>query len=412
MKVDPFVNKLKYWFILIAMFHSIYSIKYSFFYSSSWAIVLVLLMLDYKSVVRDLKCLNKPFFLYFVVISSAIFISALTSFYSDGDWYEAKNMLSGLLLTFLGICVVKDFTYDSGVDCFEKFLIQIVFIQAILSLFYLLSGSFASIVNTILPGGEMLEFSLEKVKGFTNTGAFGLNILQLFGFMLCYKYFLEAKSYIVLYLFSAIVIFLSILVTGRVGIFLSIVFVFLSAAFKPSIRLVWLLFTVFMLLLMFLYYVNYIDNTLLPKFNYMYTYAFEIVFKGGQSNSTNELKNMYIWPSLSLRSWFIGDGFLYNQFGGSEYGFYKNIDVGYYRNLYATGLLGCALIYSSVIYLYIYIIRIVTVMWDKFFITYLTVCMFILEAKGQVIPFGIVGYFLCYVLIMFNYYYRFSRCKE
>lgn len=54
-----------------------------------------------------------------------------------------------------------------------------------------------------------------------------------------------------------------------------------------------------------------------------------------ETASTNELKEMYIWPS-SIKTWLCGDGMSQNEYGG----FYMDSDVGYIRSLYYWGIIG------------------------------------------------------------------------
>lgn len=62
-----------------------------------------------------------------------------------------------------------------------------------------------------------------------------------------------------------------------------------------------------------------------------------------ESASTNQLLEMYIWPT-DLKTWIIGDGQAVNPSG---FGFYKNTDVGYIRSLYYWGVIG------SIVYYYV-----------------------------------------------------------
>lgn len=70
-----------------------------------------------------------------------------------------------------------------------------------------------------------------------------------------------------------------------------------------------------------------------------------------ESASTNELKDMYVWPS-SLKTWVCGDGMSQNASGG----FYMDSDVGYIRSLYYWGIIG-SIIYYSIQFKYVSILR-------------------------------------------------------
>lgn len=405
------IVKIKYLLLFVFFFQCIYSLKFSFFYSSNLSIVLVIFLISYKNLFKDFCSLNRPFLIFYLLILASVIISAVSSFLNQGDYYESKNIVTGLILSYLGLLIVKSLVFANNKDEFEIFFIKIVILQAILSMFYFFSSSFATFTNNILPGNLLLENSLVKIKGFTNTGAFGLNVIQLLGFLLCFKHFMETRKINLFFLLGSIIIFISILLTGRTGIFLALFFVLLRCLVKPNLNLFWLFLMIFFLLIGSIIFSKFFSNSLSSQFNLIYNYGLEFIIKGGESSSTDQLKNMYVFPKLSTYSWLIGDGFRYNS-AGAEFGFYKDTDVGYFRNLYATGVLGCFFIYSSVIYLYFKIIKITKKFNDRFFINYLTLCIFILEGKGEVIPFGIGGFFLSYILIMFCYYYKNSSSSE
>jgi hypothetical protein len=85
-----------------------------------------------------------------------------------------------------------------------------------------------------------------------------------------------------------------------------------------------------------------IDNEFINKLTDSLEYGFEIIYnlksgRGAQTESTNELKEMYVWPS-KLTTYMIGDGYMNNPDSPSAY--YMATDVGYLRLIYYVGLLG------------------------------------------------------------------------
>lgn len=77
---------------------------------------------------------------------------------------------------------------------------------------------------------------------------------------------------------------------------------------------------------------------------------FSLVEKGyWETNSTNILKGMVIWPE-SIKTWAIGDGLFFNaegtpdRFGQLETGFYMDTDIGYLRYIFYFGSIGLLLL--------------------------------------------------------------------
>ena len=77
------------------------------------------------------------------------------------------------------------------------------------------------------------------------------------------------------------------------------------------------------------------------------SWAFELFINMGdngqiESESTNQLKDMYILPT-TIDTWLFGDGRLSDQYGG----FYMGSDVGYVRSIFYWGITG------TIVYLFI-----------------------------------------------------------
>ncbi|MBQ4299595.1 MAG: hypothetical protein II763_04675, partial [Bacteroidales bacterium] len=77
---------------------------------------------------------------------------------------------------------------------------------------------------------------------------------------------------------------------------------------------------------------------------------FSLAEKGyWETNSTNILKGMVVWPE-SIKTWAIGDGLFFNsqgtpdRFGQLDTGFYKDTDIGYLRYIFYFGSIGLLLL--------------------------------------------------------------------
>ncbi len=88
-----------------------------------------------------------------------------------------------------------------------------------------------------------------------------------------------------------------------------------------------------------------VTDSFKKKLDTSFRYGFELVNnviegKGIQTESTNELKSMYIFPDKPV-TYLIGDGLFYNPIDKISY--YHNTDVGYLRLIYYIGIPGLIL---------------------------------------------------------------------
>ncbi|MBP8789838.1 MAG: hypothetical protein KBH01_00240 [Breznakibacter sp.] len=93
----------------------------------------------------------------------------------------------------------------------------------------------------------------------------------------------------------------------------------------------------------FLVYVLLLFNPkIFEGFYYVVQWAFEFLFNyldgsGLETASTNQLKEMYVWPS-TLKTFFIGDSYFMDPFDDTSY--YMRTDVGYSRLIFFFGIPG------------------------------------------------------------------------
>jgi len=102
-----------------------------------------------------------------------------------------------------------------------------------------------------------------------------------------------------------------------------------------------------LVLIIVLYNTNYAFRN---YFRFGFEGFFSLVEKGyWETNSTNILKGMVIWPE-SIKTWAIGDGLFFNyegtpdRFGQVETGFYMDTDIGYLRYIFYFGSIGLLLL--------------------------------------------------------------------
>lgn len=102
-----------------------------------------------------------------------------------------------------------------------------------------------------------------------------------------------------------------------------------------------------LVLIVVLYNTNYAFRN---YFRFGFEGFFSLVEKGyWETNSTNILKGMVIWPE-SIKTWILGDGLFFNyegtpdRFGQVETGFYMDTDIGYLRYIFYFGTIGLLLL--------------------------------------------------------------------
>ena len=130
-----------------------------------------------------------------------------------------------------------------------------------------------------------------------------------------------------------------------IGFGLSIIILFLPSItklkihfYKQSLLFILITFILPMFLLVFLY--KY-DPSYFAKIDPLISFGFEMLknyFDSGElsTNSTDELKNMYVFPA-HISTYILGDGLFNNPDG---FGYYQGIDVGFLRLTYYFGIVG------------------------------------------------------------------------
>lgn len=126
----------------------------------------------------------------------------------------------------------------------------------------------------------------------------------------------------------------------------------------------------------------------------MMNWAFELFLNRGETQSTNNLQEMYLFPD-SIKTWLIGDGRSSN--GGL--GFYMNTDVGYIRSLFYWGLIGTITYYFMHYKFYTILKNMVSNIYLRRYFLTILLWFFIYNAKEF---WGIAQYFVLYLMVLLN----------
>jgi hypothetical protein len=228
-------------------------------------------------------------------------------------------------------------------------------IQVSTALLMFVSPDFKELIISMI---DPKDFLIEEILLFSNFRLIGLGSNPFVtgftnGFSLILLSFLINKNQNRKLLIFYIVSFLMILVVGSmiarttlIGGFLSICSLLLSIRLhKINLNKLILKMLMYLGLVLFLViFIKSLDKGFVSKINDSFEYGFEALYNlksghGAQTESTNELKEMYFFPD-KLSTYIIGDGYYMNPYNSLSY--YMNTDAGYIRLLYYIGLFGLA----------------------------------------------------------------------
>ena len=228
-------------------------------------------------------------------------------------------------------------------------------IQVSTALLMFLSPDFKELIISMI---DPKDFLIEEILLFSNFRLIGLGSNPFVtgftnGFSLILLSFLIKKNQNRKLLIFYIVSFLMILVVGSmiarttlIGGFLSICNLLLSIRLdKINLNKLILKMLMYLGLVLFLViFIKSLDKGFVLKINDSFEYGFEALYNlksghGAQTESTNELKEMYFFP-YKLSTYIIGDGYFMNPYNPLSY--YMHTDAGYIRLLYYIGLFGLA----------------------------------------------------------------------
>lgn len=363
------MRKSIYRFILyIALFAVFYPEKYTFFpVSTIWIFTAIALMFSIAYFaqhkiwheVNSLSFCGLAIFLIGVISAKIINQGGDLILANRGIQIISYSLL-GLWVSYLMIKVYK----EASVLKLLEILINLALIQAIISFVFLLLPSIAEFYRNFVTIGEDAMGVIEVQSMFRLVGIGDMRYATAavnYGFMIWAVLLLRHHHYGLVgtrnwYSLLVITIFsLAGILSGRTFFILMVftvpyVFCLKERNFIKSFNE---LFSVFCPVLI----VGFVAFVYLFASNeQLVSWAFEIFINLGdggklESESTNQLRDMYIFPS-EIKTWFFGDGKTVNDSGG----FYMGSDVGYIRSIFYWGIIGTCL------YLYIqyYMVRIGT----------------------------------------------------
>lgn len=315
-----------------------------------------------------LKYLNKPLILF----SLLAFVTLYSSLYNQQPVVGAfLFMLFSFTGNFLGCLFIVKFIDFKKYEIYYlvTLIIYAIFLHNLIVLIIYLNPYFKFLIFSVIENSYNIITGIDiyhlifnrRLLGLGTGSLFGGGVISSIGLVLCLYTILvnsRLKSYIFFILIYVFIFFTGLLIsrTTLVGLFLSIIYVIIvQRKFKPIQMMKFLFIVTFIFIIAFHLFLKIYSED-------MFKWAFEFYFSyldyGRFSTSASDgLFDMMIFPS-NLKTYLLGDG-LYLLSDGS---YYKNIDIGYLRMLYAIGLIGMFIF----VYIHYYLINIIIDFSSKF----------------------------------------------
>lgn len=287
--------------------------------------------------------IRSDFFKMFLILFFIVFFFMISIFINQtGDSYYIKEVFQFNIFAFFSAYFIVRYyinNFDSDINKFVLIFSNVVFFQLIISFIALINPIFFNFIFSIIDSTILFEDALESFSDFRmvviGTPFFGSAIINCFTLALIAAYYPTSK-YKKLSLFLWVSIATLGMVSARttiVGIIISLI-IYLIQFYKFRSNIILYLFVLTTLLLFILPNIK-----LSEQFSNIQNFAFDFLlnFKDSKaSDSTGDLLQMYQIIPKNLQTWLIGDGF----FKDGDGLYYKGIDIGYLRIIFANGLLG------------------------------------------------------------------------
>lgn len=345
-------------FIITCLFAFIYNFPVASLPISSSKIVVILLLfytiyLSNKKKISLLKIKISPLFL----IAILILYSIILVFYKNTNDYSLIYSLflfvfNHFLGSYLLIIVIKNKKKLTRKYLYEL-LIKIIVIQSFIIIFMMFFDYFYEIIASISPlatrNSIYMRYDGARGYGLASSITYDLSVVQSFGLIfIAYLYPYEnnlKKKYI--YSFYYIVILISILVTGRtglIGLVISIIIHFSNIKITLNNIIVFSSVFAFSFMLIMLFSDNvFLENLVSSIKNYVFEFLVNYQKNGSFSISTGDnLMAMYDYfiNNTSLSTLIFGDA----RYLGEGLLYYRNVDIGFFRQIYYFGLIGIGIL--------------------------------------------------------------------
>ncbi|MDH1689970.1 hypothetical protein [Acinetobacter junii] len=341
------------------------------------------------------------FFSFLLLAVLANFISYLTN--QDGDFLYLRQVYLYILISFFyAYFLIKLFfcMKNHSLDKLILFFLVVVATQLLVSFILFLNSSlfdlFFSFFDTAIgyTGVNTVDdFNEQRMIAIGNP-FFGSAIVNCFSLIILaiqFKYTDYKKSYIVLWSIISILGIASARTT-IIGVLIS--FLVILSGYRKSFKYIAGILILALVVFNFLYFTNERVQTIID-----FSFSFLFDFRNSQaSDSTGELMQMLNVLPNNVKTWLVGDNFFQD---GNGY-YYKGIDIGYSRIIFANGILGL------IVFLLMHFYMFYQVKFDKKnLLNYLYMFMVViaLNFKG-------VANFASFIMVLFIYTVLYASKKK
>ena len=364
-KNNLFASRLFYFFLHIVLFFYIYSIQFigaPFGIGTRVFIGIIGFLIFFYDIIKiknDL-IIKKSFLKLTVIFFSISIISFLTILYNKTTdfeflFYYQASIIVIFFASYLVIKLISLKTRDlDEVPVIFSLIINVVIIQIIIALIMFSIQPVRDLLNSIQVTSDfelkVLEETLEfRLVGF-GSKFFGSGIINGFTLIIIGTILkLNHKINVFKYTICFLIIFVFGMMMARTTIVGAIfalaiilaptnIFTFNVSRIKMNFK-----FLFYLILIPLSIYIGI--SLFFPEVNesleFAFNFGFEIFinyFKADtiETESTNQLKEMFFWPS-EFKTYLIGDGLFSDTING---GYYKGTDVGILRLIYYFGIFG------------------------------------------------------------------------
>ncbi len=344
---------LKFAISIILVFLIVYNITFSKLPSlpSARIAFFAVIILSFSSILiffkNDLRNFSSR--IYFTTIIFVLLYSAIQYIASPIDSTQLSRVFFFIIFSIIsavGIASLLNF----DVDKVTKVIATAIFVQSLFIFIDYNSVSFHGFVSNQLVQSERYQEDWIRAVGLTNGGGSSLSIVQFSGFVVSLYVIKRSDNTTISYVFSlmATSIFFSTLLTGRMGVVLEILFIFLyPLTLKGKILYVLKHYMVIFVSIGIVFFLldHYILDAMLnsnSKFEFLLLWLEEIL-NFGTGGTATALLSMNI-PPLSMET-ILGTGIVSNSNGLNASG----SDIGYIQTYYALGLILSIVFYFSLL---------------------------------------------------------------
>lgn len=327
-------------------------------YSIGFILVLINVLKSY-SLFGKINIVEKKLYL-FIILATITLLSLVSILINQTNEFVFIRFSFSVILYYLAsyAIIYLCFAFDPDFSIFKLFrlIIYVIAFQGILALLMFIIPSFGTFMISIQKTNDVVEKIVNEAKsiriiGFGST-FFEAGIVNGLGLILI-AFLIKYKKNEKIFLLSLMYIIISVIGllmarTTIIGVVLSFLILFKpdkNFKLKKSI----FKFNTYIILVLFLgvFSIFFVNPKFMDKFKKTTTWAFELFINyhehgSLESNSTNQLKKMYIFPD-NIKTYLIGDGYFADPIRPNYY--YKGTDIGYLRLIYYFGLGGIILFF-------------------------------------------------------------------